>query len=229
MGRCCRGSSWRSSGWRRPLRRRESCTFPALRSAPSGCSPGAGSRRTGSRRRQRRRQRRSGSRLSRQRPTWKSNRSKSYWGLPTRKTAWRESWIDMVIGCFSSYLDVCDSSEVTVGDALQKDIHLNKFLSLMLTLEILKRVKMWADSVCVLCTSVKWSRISCLYLNLWPALIQGKSLFREFLEWEKVACIVNKCNKRYHLIVPFPIVFKMFNILLYMKINYIGWIFFHGY
>lgn len=28
----------------------------------------------------------------------------------------------MVIGCCSSYLDVCDNSEVTVGDALQKDI-----------------------------------------------------------------------------------------------------------
>lgn len=109
MGRCCKGSSWRSSGWRRPRRRRGSCTFPALRSAPSGCSPGAGSRTAGSRRRQRRRRRRrrSGRRLSRQRPTWKSNRSKSYWGLPTRKTAWREPWIDMVICLFSAFLDEC--------------------------------------------------------------------------------------------------------------------------
>lgn len=142
MGRCCKGSSWRSSGWRRPLRRRESCTSPALRSAPTGYSPGAGSRRTGSRRKRRRRQRRSGSRLSRQRPTWKSNRSKSYWGLPTRKTAWRESWIEMVIGCFSSYLDVCYDSEVTVGEALQKDIWVKLFCP-----EILKRVKMWAGFV----------------------------------------------------------------------------------
>lgn len=102
-GRCRRENSWRSSGWRRLPRRKESCTSPALRSAPSGCSPRAGSRRTDSKRRQRRRQPRSGRRLSRQRPTWKSNRSKSYWGLPTRKTAWREPWTDMVICGFTFF------------------------------------------------------------------------------------------------------------------------------
>lgn len=122
MDRCCRGSSWRSSGWLLPLLRMESCTCPAPRSAPSGCSPGAGSRRTGSRRRRRQRQQRSGSRLSRQRPTWKSNRSKSYWGLPTRKTAWREPWIEMVIDCLLF-------SEVTT---LQKDDEV-KFFSLVLS------------------------------------------------------------------------------------------------
>lgn len=47
----------------------------------------------------------------------------------------------MVIGCFSSYLDVCDNCEVTVGDALQKDIHLYKLRSLVLSLDILKREK----------------------------------------------------------------------------------------
>lgn len=103
MGRCCRGSSWRSSGWLwPPLHRTESRTCPALRSAPCGCSPGAASRRRGSRRR-----RRAESRPSRQAPTWKSNRSKWNWGLPTRKTAWREyrgqRW------SFSS-VGVCDSS-----------------------------------------------------------------------------------------------------------------------
>lgn len=108
MDLCYRGSNWRNSGWRRPQRRRESCTFRALRSAPSGCSPGADSRKRGSRRRRRRW---SGRCLSRQKPTWKSNRSKSYWGLPTRKTAWREAWTQMVIRCFSPPLFGCDNSQ----------------------------------------------------------------------------------------------------------------------
>lgn len=41
----------------------------------------------------------------------------------------------MVIGCFSSYLDVCDNCEVTVGDALQNDIHLYKLLRVGLSRE----------------------------------------------------------------------------------------------
>lgn len=45
----------------------------------------------------------------------------------------------MVIGCFELllYLDVCDSSEVIVGDALQKDIHLNNSVNLMWSLSLI--------------------------------------------------------------------------------------------
>ena len=104
--RCCRGSSWHSSGWRQPQPRKGSCTCRARRRAPSWCSPGDGSRRTGGSRRRLR----TGSHSCSQSLTWKSNRSKSYWGLPTRKTAWRRI-VDRYVSLASVVIRrVCDDN-----------------------------------------------------------------------------------------------------------------------
>ncbi len=56
----------------------------------------------------------------------------------------------MVTGCFSSYLDVCDNSEVTVGEALQKDIWVQLFSP-----EILEQVK--CDLASLVCNSHQFS------------------------------------------------------------------------